>query len=115
MKTRIVGLLATAVLVTLGTSAYADPIGVIGGSVGSDFEVTDVDLITQSFSVSLFGARISAPAYAHLTLGAIEDFSATFTGPLVNVGERDSVISGVAYHNQGDLLAVANLQFIATP
>src|SRR5262249_27300202 len=116
MKAHIVEVLAAAALLTLGAPAHADPITVVAGSASTDFEATDLDLITQGFSVSLFGGRIlDAPAYAHLTLGTIEDFSATLNGPLVNVSERNTVIDGMTFHTQSDVLAVAKLQFMATP
>ncbi len=117
MKTHIVGLLAATLLVSFSASAHADPIAVTGGYVISDLDVSEIKFITQDFSVRFFGgSRPAGPGYEQiLTLGTVQDFSATLTGQMVNVSDDSTVINGVAYRNQGDVLAVVNLQFTATP
>jgi PEP-CTERM motif len=115
MKGRIVGLCCAVLLLCSASVARADSITITGGRVFTDFEVTGVNFVSDRFVLSLFGPRILfMPHSFGFRPGDTVDFSATVTnGTLTNVGP--GVLEGVPYQNQGDLLATANLQFIATP
>jgi len=118
MKRSIVALAVVGIALSTSTASYADPVTITAGQVGSDFVATGVYLISNSFSLNLFGfdGVFRMPNAFGFQAGDRVDFSATVNGSLVNVsGFPLSVLNGTIYQNQADLLATANLQLTATP
>ena len=122
MTLRIVGLLS-ALLVGITAMASAESVTVTGGYVESEFSFSDLSLVTDSFSISLLSEDVSssfqAPAIeAHFRIGDVVDFSASLTGAMVNADTSPAgltVINGITYADEADVVADLNLQFTATP
>jgi len=122
MKMRVVGLLS-ALLVGTTSMASADSVTVTGGFVESEFSFTDLSLRTDSFSISLLSEDIGPvtfqmPAISTFPrVGDVADFSASLTGAMVNVDTPPglTVITGITYANEADVVADVNLQFKVPP
>src|SRR5437867_2401461 len=112
MKSRIVGLLAAALLLCAPLPARADTITITGGLHETDFIVASLNLISDRFSLSLMGGRPLTLDFPSPGFGP--DGTLDFTTPVNGDFTRGvgGTIDGVSYEN---VTATTHLLFSTVP
>src|SRR5437660_7309374 len=109
MKTRIVGLFATALLLCAAVSVSADPVVITGGGW---FEAANIDggaliLISDHFNIEGPWNCCTIPSMT-VAAGSIVDFSITPLGPPEGAA---GVVNGATYNAYTEMLSFAGSSF----